>query len=165
LKPITQTLTGEEGNCFAACIASLLEVKLGEIDLIMGGDWYNRFNAWLAPRGLAYFEIYFTEPLPPSVFGAIAADQLWVAVGPTPRGLLHAVVMRGETLAHDPHPSAVGLSAIHGAGFLVPLDPSTSASWSSGWEGGWQMAVRTCAREVSRLGLTNLADHLLRSLR
>ena len=54
MKPVDQTRFGSpDGNCFAACVASLLEIPLEEAPNLMNLDeWYRAFEVWLRPRGL-----------------------------------------------------------------------------------------------------------------
>lgn len=56
MKPVYQTiLTAPGGNCWHACIASILEIPLETIPNIQqgpeetDGDWYARWQAWLQP--------------------------------------------------------------------------------------------------------------------
>ena len=49
MKPVMQTRVGEEGNCLSACIASLLEVPIEEIDLscaLNPDTWFEQLNAY-----------------------------------------------------------------------------------------------------------------------
>src|SRR5260370_22421604 len=59
MKPVTQSLVGEEGNCFAACVASILEMSLVEVPNFCAVDngWWAAFQAWLAERGLCAVDI------------------------------------------------------------------------------------------------------------
>lgn len=144
--PVDQTVFGngsggsEPGNCFAACIASLLGLP---VDLTPNfaaagaeGRWSRAANAWLMGFGLSYVDLSWNgedgKPivLPQWVFDDwIAETQYYVAGGPAERGFEHCVVMRGRSreLAHDPHPSKAGLLAVNGIGFLVVHDPSPRA--------------------------------------
>lgn len=45
MKPVDQTTFGfPGGNCFSACIASLLEMPLDDVPYFMHGDWYDAFQ-------------------------------------------------------------------------------------------------------------------------
>lgn len=109
---LTQTIlaedpSGERGNCFATCIASILEAPLAEVPNFCNSDlWRWDLNRWLAPRGLTYVDV----SLPGD-----ARDELvefWgyhVISGDGPRGHRHSVVgLKGE-IVWDPHPSRAGL--------------------------------------------------------
>lgn len=59
MKPVYQTiLTAPGGNCWHACIASILEVPLEIVPEIQQGesesdaDWWQRWQAWLFPYNL-----------------------------------------------------------------------------------------------------------------
>jgi len=130
--PVDQDRFGlEEGNCLNACIASLLELPLAEVEFppAIQRNWVRPLQDWLAARGLCYSETpakgvpYFWLPGP-----------LCVLSGPGPRlpaPHQHAVVgrVRGYAfeLLHDPHPSRAGLLDVEAVGFLLPLDPAALA--------------------------------------
>ena len=110
--PVTQTIllgdpSGERGNCFAACIASILELPIEQVpNFCNHDDWRLRTNEWLSLRGLAYLDVNLVGD---------ARDELvrfWgyhVISGDGPRGVRHAVVgLRGE-IVWDPHPTRAGL--------------------------------------------------------
>ena len=114
MRPVDQTTFGfPGGNCFSACVASILELPIEDVPYFMGdgtaegtgGQWWDRFLAWLAPRG--YVAVYHPE-------GSAAPEGLHILSGHSPRrpedrGAMHAVVARGTEILHDPHPSRAGL--------------------------------------------------------
>lgn len=112
MKPVTQTILGENGNCFEACLASILECDLGEIpyfgayDTNEGLAWGRAVNAWLKGRGLQYLEVS-----PGSNFLWEYVDTYHLLIGPTERSttIYHAVVAKSGKEVHDPHPDKVGL--------------------------------------------------------
>ena len=60
--PTKQTKFGKKGNCFAACVASILEIPinvvpdLGEYE--KSGYWIHKFNEWLSDKyKLVYIEV------------------------------------------------------------------------------------------------------------
>ena len=120
MKPIDQTKFGRpDGNCFAACVASVLEVDLAELDPVEAAHatwaqrwldadesdpgpphWWDALVAWSRSRG--FQPLYLPEKeLVPSGYA--------IAGGPGPRGLLHAVVTLNGDVVHDPHPDRLGL--------------------------------------------------------
>lgn len=121
--PVDQTVLGfADGNCFAACLASLLEVPLNSIpDFAVASDagWFPRFRAWLVPQG--WYPICF------KVDDGWEPPGLYILSGASPRGTdpkhLHSVVAQGAGVLHDPHPSRDGLSSRLDAIVLVPVDP------------------------------------------
>jgi len=54
---VLQTTRGEFGNCFAACMASILEMPIDMMPDYFKGipdnpEWLNEWRAWLKPYGL-----------------------------------------------------------------------------------------------------------------
>lgn len=124
---LTQTRLHDEetqGNCWEACIHSLLGDSSIELDLrgtaaedSWENHWLIRTNEYLATRGWtvvlveAERPVYITSP-----------DLIYIADGPSPRGpFMHAVLHKNGELWHDPHPSGAGLVEVRGYSFLVPL--------------------------------------------
>lgn len=129
MKLIKQTLFGNlKGNCFTACIASILEIPIETIPhFCKGGDesWYQNFIWWLGTVGYTNIEIHAAvydgwEP---------AEGQLCYLTGKSPRGEFdHCVVGRYSEGKYeeifDPHPDNNGLDGeIKTIGFFIPLDP------------------------------------------
>lgn len=55
MNPVEQTeLTSPDGNCFAACVASILELSLTDVPDYKGPGWLDRWQDWLAPRNLTF---------------------------------------------------------------------------------------------------------------
>lgn len=119
---VTQTVFGyPDGNCFAACVASIMELPLEEMPSIAGREFNQVWSQWLAERDLA--------------FALVPSDGAWIkgyciAWGNSPRGGLdkfdrpvtHAVVCRDLHLVHDPHPSGEFLDgAVQGYFILYRL--------------------------------------------
>lgn len=123
--PVDQTaFGGGKGNCFAAVVASLLELQVADLpDLCL--PWQRKVLCeWLKPRGLWWLDAGAADVgpyLPWLGYHEIA--------GMGPRGLRHSVVgYRGEVV-HDPHPSRGGLlpdeqgGRAWSYGFFVKVDP------------------------------------------
>ncbi len=124
MKPIDQTVfTVPGGNCFSACVASLLEIPLSDVPYFMGDgppddsfDWFAPFLEWLRARG------WWAIPLP--VGNGWKPEGLCILSGKSPRGNHdHCVVARGLDIVHDPHPSRDGLMSAVDVVVLVPIDP------------------------------------------
>jgi hypothetical protein len=125
MKPVTQTITGGKGNCFEACIASILECSIYDIPYLgiydEGVEWGKVLNKWLAKRGLQYMEVTI-----PGV-----AEELWsyistyhLLIAPTKQSeyVFHAVVAKNGKVVHDPHPGESELVREKGMvrlGFLI----------------------------------------------
>lgn len=55
MKPVEQTkLTYPDGNCFAACVATLLELPLEAVPDFKGDGWYDAWLEWLKLRNLTF---------------------------------------------------------------------------------------------------------------
>ena len=101
--PVTQTRTGADGNCFAACLASILEIPLRSVpDFGDGDDFLEQAADFLAKHGLYYVQI----PPNDAAFAAMcgAGDIFHTIEGTSPRGGQHAVVGLNGEMVWDPHP-------------------------------------------------------------
>ncbi len=103
MRPVDQTTYGRhDGNCFSACLASILEISIEEVPLFLGPYW-DDFLPWLKDRGL-WASLYRRSEghVPPGYS---------IAGGPSKRfaGKMHACVAYNGMVVHDPHPSRDGL--------------------------------------------------------
>lgn len=122
----TQTLFGgidapphERGNCYQACVASLLDLDLDEVPhFLMHDDWAPRAQAWYAERGLAFLS-YEGNPF---ANHPLYERFVYFAIGPSVRGHMHCVLYRGAQLLHDPHPSRSGLTQVTHVETLAIVD-------------------------------------------
>lgn len=126
MKPVDQTLFAPGiGNCFSACVASVLEVPLDEVPNFCEGqaaDWYDRFMAWLRPRGF-YAITCKIGGRPGEPDGGWYPEGIHIAGGKSPRyDCLHAVVARGSDVVHDPHPSRAGVLDFVDTILIIPVD-------------------------------------------
>jgi hypothetical protein len=124
MRPVKQTVFGKGGNCFAACVASLLEIPVKNVPNFChdhGDHWPLALKEWLAPLGL--FPVVVN--VPPSDDSATAFlmndGATCIAGGKTASGADHACIHRGLKLLHDPCPGGEGLASIEDMTFLVPL--------------------------------------------
>lgn len=111
MKRVDQTTFGEkEGDCFSACVASVLEIPISEVPFFMApGPWFERFTDWLRPRGF-YAACYELNGADRSVMSECGVHIL---SGKSPRGDFdHSVVACGAVIVHDPHPSRDGLGRL-----------------------------------------------------
>lgn len=124
MKPVHQTIFGdgsgggERGNCFAACIASILGLPLDDVPNFCNHEnWREEANQWLKQFGLFYVDFAIPEDQ--------RAELIWehagyhVIIGPAQRGLRHSVVGYKGQGVHDPHPSGAMLLEAQEYGFLV----------------------------------------------
>lgn len=131
MKPVDQTRFGEhEGNCFAACLASILELEIGDVPEMSCEGQFEIMLAWLWERGLTAVELNFRPraqfPYVFSRFG-LKGTGLAIASGKSPRGDFdHAVVVAVDhniqqvQFIHDPHPSRDFLKDLDALCFIQP---------------------------------------------
>jgi hypothetical protein len=110
---------GLRGNCAQAAIASILAVPLEQVPNFIeltetATEFWDAIEAFLKSHG--YLVEYGSESYRPPI--------VYLASGTSPRGLAHMVVMYGEELLHDPHPSRAGLVEITNTFILTPIDPA-----------------------------------------
>ena len=104
------------GNCQQAATASILGLELHEVPNFHDcpeGFWQG-FYKFCNDLG---FEVH-DKP------GNYVPDGLYLAYGPSSRGVSHACVYRGGKLEWDPHPSREGLIEVKSISILAPFDPS-----------------------------------------
>lgn len=106
------------GDCYAACLASLLELPLWMVppfDQMFGrGDWRVRTGEWL--RRFFAMELTRTDDhhwpeLP----------EFYIANGPAARGVHHSCIYQRGALVHDPHPAKSGLITVEWCWHLEPV--------------------------------------------
>lgn len=117
MKPVYQTiLDGQDGDCMAACIASLLELPIDQVPNPHTTTWWDDWQAWLKQRGLYLVEAIGADWMPPG----------WgILVGTSPRGdWQHACVALNGEIVHDPHPDGGGVAQRTAYDLLVPYDPA-----------------------------------------
>lgn len=110
--PVDQDKFGwPDGNCFDACVASILELRLDEVPHFnsRGEQWYQYLTEWLAERGLEP-RFYEYDPRDPKRY---SPPGYTIVGGVSPRHAgqrrLHACVARDGALVHDPNPARHGL--------------------------------------------------------
>lgn len=123
-----QTLFGEKvGNCFATCIACLLDLDVDAVPNFCASPsrWWDDARRWLGDRGITPVMI---EPPDGLDLDEFLPETLFIASGRSPRGdYMHSVIYRGGSLLHDPHPSGDGLLGHpQDVIFLVPTDPAAA---------------------------------------
>lgn len=98
---------GEIGDCVRACTASVLDLPREEVPHFVkdqpGHEWYDTWVDFVGKHGYHLTEILGPFDKPPRPVG------YYLASGISARGFKHMVVMQSGKLAHDPHPSRVGL--------------------------------------------------------
>ena len=125
MKKVYQTKFGNiSGNCFPACVASILEIPLETIPnvCVLGEDWFESFLFWCGTIGFSYVELF-------GEYRKMTDGQLCMVTGKSPRGdFRHCVVGRFEggkiEIIHDPHPDGTGIDGdAEQYGVFIPIDP------------------------------------------
>jgi hypothetical protein len=100
----------QKGDCLRAVTASYMEKRIEDVPHFAEeyqASWLDHWSAWMADRGVRI----------KSRQGSERPASLYFAYGLSPRsatngGLPHIVIMKGQKLVHDPHPSRAGLVEI-----------------------------------------------------
>jgi hypothetical protein len=128
MTPQKQTIFGSpNGNCFATCVASLLDLPLSEVPNFCGGEnenWFSEFQQWLGERGFYAIDLHaVSEPF----LCPVPDGTLVIISGMGARGLLHSIIgsyrlKDGEHFwdhVHDPHPDDTGIEDVRSITFIV----------------------------------------------
>lgn len=120
MKPVMQTKPGADGNCFHACLASVLEVGIADVpEWPDGPDWLEHVRRFLADKGLGMLALQVQAP------EALAAvDGYFIVSGHTDGTVEHAVVVRQGRVVHDPHPNPTCKVRFDWLYVLYLLDPA-----------------------------------------
>lgn len=127
MEKIDQTIFGmPEGNCFAACVASILEqplITMPDHRNLDNEAWWQVWYDWLRPRNYNLMNFKAGGEWTPLGY-SIAGVQ-------SPRGdWLHAVVALDGKPVHDPHPARDSLTAeIKEYTMLYQLNPALKTLW------------------------------------
>lgn len=135
--PVTQTkviiqnsegVMISRGNCFAACIASLLELPIHEVPNVevLFDDtpfWYEVTEVFLASKGLTLvsddrFKCFHPDLCKQSeewisVTSRELKDLYYLVSGTSIRGFQHMTIWQNGKLAWDPYPTREGLVELH----------------------------------------------------
>jgi len=142
MKKVYQTTFGgldapkeKQGNCWQACVASILEIPLdeafdcrpywGQTD----GKWFDRFNEWLAKYGLTCIAMDHTEEkgLPSSPFLGYHIAEFTSCTLKNGEG--HVCVIHNGEVVHDPNPHAEKVGKAMGIYLFVALNPVEWSKW------------------------------------
>ena len=110
--PVYQTMTVKndgQGNCFNACIASVLELPLRKVCQVLPkseGSWIDQWRVWLADQGLALASM--RSPLdPPYGYSIVTVyTERTYPEGHPKAGvsIAHSCVAFDGVIVHDPYP-------------------------------------------------------------
>ncbi len=103
MKPVDQArISYKDGDCLRACIASVLELPLGDVPDYSRGDMGDRYAKWLGRFNLTLM----TVALRPDVS---LPDCYHLVEGPSRNGKdVHVAVGRNGEIVHDPDPTSRG---------------------------------------------------------
>lgn len=133
MKPVYQTRFGgpdappeEQGNCIAACIATIFELDLIEVPDFRGGaHWWDQLVAWAAERDMGVLCVAANAKpslLLPPVYYMLGVESRTIP------GSTHSVVAWGYSVVHDPNPRTKKLEFREyrhiDAIFFIPMNPA-----------------------------------------
>jgi hypothetical protein len=126
IKVYQQRINIKDGDCLKCCVASMFEKPYEEVPNFIeynNGDWLLAMRYYLEHLNLYPIMLKREEPFHQEVD--------YIAIGKSPRardelGLTysHAVIMNGNKMIHDPHPSQFGILQIRCAVLFQPIDLS-----------------------------------------
>jgi hypothetical protein len=114
LKPVFQTKFNNEGNCFAACVASLLECDINNVPFLYEQETWEKYEFRLNEFLKLEFKLFLiTDEYDMEKYQYFLENDLKdsysIVSGDAERGFFHAVIYKNGNLAHDPHPQGKGL--------------------------------------------------------
>ena len=120
---VEQTVFGyPEGNCFHACVASIMEMSLDEMPDTTGLSTpalWDKWEQWAREGNLGLIHFPYTDVWHPAGYWILGAESSRLP------GRIHAVVCKGKELIYDPHPErSQGVRAWKEATIFYLLDPS-----------------------------------------
>lgn len=129
--PVDQDIHGERGNCWAACIASILDRPLKDLETFH--DLYTAYHLAIRTGETVPWEIRSAYPLELARVTGRAVIRFATAIergaptgysianGPGSRGHDHSCVAFDGFIFHDPHESRAGLIEIVDYDVLIPI--------------------------------------------
>lgn len=133
---------GSWGDCFRACLASLLGLPLGDVPHFMDKGVGSEAagvasRAWLGARGLMLVEIPMTGDLDPvlSTVEHFNPGLRFMLSGHSRTGCDHCVICQGGRIIHDPSLTDAGIVGpcqgsephLYWISFLSPVEPQITA--------------------------------------
>lgn len=128
--PVTQTKVvvknskGEmvvRGNCFAAVVASLLELPITEVpnvEVLFDVEevtWYGIMQAFIRSKGYdlvtnnAFLRAFHQDEECDIYDAKYTLNKYYIVSAMSPRGVMHCVIYKNGKMIHDPHPSRDGI--------------------------------------------------------
>jgi hypothetical protein len=125
---VDQTTFGTEGNCYSACLASILELSILDVPCFINkkSEWFNNVNDWLEKNykmGMLSVPIPALKNSDMNYFFnmTIKKEPYNIIWGFSYEETVHACVGKGKMIVHDPHPRKTGLKKILYHNFLINL--------------------------------------------
>ena len=108
--PITQKILNfENGDCFSACVASILELPLTcvpNFNIPSQDSFVHNLEKWCKKQTFILLDITIDDV-------ALLSDCIVIANGSSPRATenwhRHSVVWQAGKMLHDPHPGGFGI--------------------------------------------------------
>ena len=99
---------GSYGDCYRACMASILELPAEKVPHFVWDDptneeFYKRVDLFLMPMGMIRLAIPYTVD-PRLTMSLVNPGVYYIYSGETRSGTGHSVVCRGDKIVHDPSP-------------------------------------------------------------
>lgn len=107
----------------AYALASLFKVSVKETqpisDAVLDG-WQEELHKFCATKKTTWLVIH-------KAFSGLLKNSLYLAIGTSPRNKnnRHCVVMKGDKMIFDPHPSNKGIKSIDEIWVFIPYDVSS----------------------------------------
>jgi hypothetical protein len=126
------------GNCYAAAIASLLELPITEVPnvetLFKVNDllWIQVMDAFLAAQGYELMTNDWFKVFHDGRYGVddgrrfqmmqYCENKFYLVSGPSIRWVKHICIYKNGSLVHDPHPTKEGLTALEDFQELIKIN-------------------------------------------
>lgn len=126
--PVYQTMTvanDGRGNCFNACVASILELPLREVAQVLpdfAGHYWGEWEVWAENRGLEINHRPLGDAPPKGFAIATGKGGRLYPPGHAKAGqeIMHAIVVFNGEVIHDPFPGGKGIDR---ARYYWTIDP------------------------------------------
>ncbi len=122
MKPVDQTILHDEmafrsGDCYRACVASILEIPVEEVPHfaeLYQDNMYNEAEKWFASRGVYSIRLFIKDFSQNRIFlWGMGAHAIVSGLSPRGKNVHHSIVGHADgynvTMVHDPHPDRTGI--------------------------------------------------------
>ena len=124
------------GNCYAACIASILEVPITEVPNvevlfhIEGAYWSDVMERFLSSKGYKLADSHKFRVFHDPEYGIQEGERanwieqceniFYLVSGQSPRGVSHMVIYKKGRMIHDPHPTKEDITTFDRFQYIAP---------------------------------------------